>query len=79
MTRFFALLLILLSSCATVGPADVRVQCLPMVEYNQQKQIAINQQLNALPDMFSAIKDIIIDYEKMRDADRACQSQKGSN
>lgn len=59
----------LLGACATV-PTPKAV-CLPLKAYTAQEQAALAAAVAALPpgsDLIAAV----LDYERMRDADRAC-------
>jgi len=73
MTRV-PLLFLLLTSCAETTPIpDVKIVCLPLTNYTLAQQAALSKELKQLaPD--STVNEFIIDYERMRDADRACLS-----
>ena len=73
----YALLALALCGCAT-PTVDVQVQCLPLKEYTpaqQQQLTAALAMMSMKPGPSTAIlSEIIIDYERMRDADRACMA-----
>ena len=58
-----------LAACATT-PA-VKVVCLPLKSYSPQEQAALGAELAGLP-AGSMLARAMIDYEALRDADRAC-------
>lgn len=69
---FFVLLS--LSSCAAIPMApDVQASCLPLKAYTAAEQAQLSTELKKL-SQDSAILGVMLDYEKMRDADRACIS-----
>lgn len=51
--------------------AATQVQCLPLKAYSPADQLAIGAALSAVPDD-APLAQAMIDYEHMRDADRAC-------
>jgi len=64
----------LLAACATAPkPADIQTVCLPIKSYTPAEQQNIKAALATLPQD-SILRAIILDYENLRDADRACQS-----
>lgn len=57
-------------------PAPVAAPvCLPLVTYSPAQQKALAEQLKTIP-ADSPLAQAVIDYGKMRDADRACLSTK---
>lgn len=64
-------LLFMASCAATPVPVDVQVSCLPLRAYSPSEQAQLSKELQSqAPD--SMVSTAIIDYERMRDADRAC-------
>jgi hypothetical protein len=62
-------LLALLAACQT--PSPPRVTCLPLKAYTPAQEAALAVQLAALPPG-SELVQALIDYQVLRDADRAC-------
>lgn len=64
------------AGCATrpapIPPVAAPV-CLPMRSYSPAEQKALADQLETLPQD-SPVSRAFIDYERLRDADRACQA-----
>ena len=63
--------------CATPAPPPpaaapiLSVECLPLKAYSQAEQAALRTQLAGLPPD-SPVQLAMLDYLRMRDADRAC-------
>lgn len=67
--RWIAICLFL-AGCNTV---TVKTECLPLTPYTQAQQQALaNAMVAAGLDDNSPIAQAIVDYERMRDEDRAC-------
>lgn len=66
---------VIISACATQPKPQpvpvVTVQCLPLASYSPEEQRKAAAELAALPQGSSLAK-LVIDYGKLRAADRAC-------
>ena len=68
--------------CATPSPPPppaapiLSVECLPLKAYSQAEQAALRTQLAGLPEG-SPVQLAMLDYLRMRDADRACLGTAG--
>lgn len=66
-------LILVLVSCTT-APADIQAQCLPLKTWTPAQQLTLKSAFNQL-DSESPLREAMMDYESMRDADRACQAK----
>lgn len=62
----------LLFGCA--APSS-QVHCLPLTTYSPTEQVRLAAELSTLP-RDAALRRAVDDYERMRDADRACMGAK---
>lgn len=63
--------------CASVPAVAVKTFCLPLKPYTASDQNAAAAELSAWPN-HPTITRFILDYEAMRDADRACMVAAGA-
>lgn len=70
-SRFLAGFGLGLLLCACAATVEVKLQCLPLVEYSPVQNTQILAAYHALPDG-SVLRLVVKDYLALRDADRAC-------
>lgn len=62
-----------LTGCAGVSP-DIQRQCLPLATYTAAQQQELKREFNGLPQA-AELRRAMLDYEALRDADRAACGQ----
>lgn len=72
MRRWTILAALVLASCASPPPADVRVECPPIRTWTPAEQAALAAALSAIPEG-SVVWVLERDWQSMRDAARACK------
>jgi len=70
---------LLLAACGLLGACQTlpapKTVCLPLKPYTTEEQARLGAQLAVLPSG-SDLVGAILDYQRMRDADRACLAAK---
>lgn len=67
-----------LTGCAgTVYRTQLEVYCPPLAQYSKEWNNDLADELDALPQEYSAIPMAITDYAKLRDRIRNCEKEKG--
>ncbi len=67
---------LLVASCAGPPPPSSVLACPPLHSYSPAEQLALAQALRGLPAS-SPLVSAMLDYQALRDADRACQTAAG--
>lgn len=68
-----ALALASLTACATVPSSPPPSACPAVVQYSVEFQNRLADELEGLPDEYTAIPQALIDYKRERDELRQCQ------
>lgn len=61
----------LFALCACAAGVDIQVHCLPLASYTPAQEAELAVEIKALPQN-SLLLRAMLDYEALRDADRAC-------
>jgi hypothetical protein len=68
----------LLTGCAeTVYKTRLEVYCPPLINYSDDFNNNLADELTELPEFYTAIPVVVIDYIKLRDDIRRCEEEKG--
>ena len=68
----------LLTGCAeTAYRKQVEVYCPPLVSYNDDFNNSLADELVELPEDYTSIPIVVVDYIKLRDRIRRCEEEKG--
>lgn len=66
-----------LSGCAgTVYKTQLEIYCPPIITYSAEDNIALADEIDALPEGDTAIVGVIADYAALRDKIRACEKKR---
>lgn len=66
---FFAL-----SGCTSTPTVDIQAHCLPLVPYSPAQQSQLAAELHEVTPGHPMLAQAMLDYEALRDADRACEA-----